>query len=170
MMLLKCPKCGQEHEYERTTNFKQIEKCLHCGADFAINDSLLTVMCESLHKKPEFKPVQTSNNIPRISRQKLLEHFKTELDAVMDVMGYKNGNYGAGEDAFHNFRNTAMRIEGNSEPDSMYKMLMTYMDKHLCALAKNKMSDKEFIERHRDIIVYSLIAIGMKKELENKNK
>ena len=104
--------------------------------------------------------------IAKITRKAMLEHFQSETAAILDLMGYKNGNYGADEDAFHNFRNTAQRIEGNSDPDSMYKMLMIYMDKHLCALAKNKMADKEFIERHRDIIVYSLIAISMKLESE----
>lgn len=150
-MLIKCPRCNKTNDYVfEYTNGKFLCDCgqvFYAGID----------------------PAKTANTIPAISRKQLLGHFKTELDSILALMDYKNGNYGDGEDAFFNFRNTAMRVEGNTEPDSMYKMLMTYMDKHLCALAKNKMSDKEFIERHKDIIVYSLIAIAMKKEINKNN-
>jgi hypothetical protein len=105
-------------------------------------------------------------NIPEVPRKELIEYFKEEINNILDLVQYKNGNYGDNEDAFFNFRNSARRIENDISPNSMYKMLMTYMDKHLCALAKNKMDDSEFVERNRDVIVYSLIAIAMKRSLD----
>ena len=103
--------------------------------------------------------------IPVIPRSAMVEDFVANVQKVLDLVGYKNVNYGEGGDAFFNFRQVAQRMENDQSPDNMYKVLMTYMDKHMCALAKNKMEDKEFLERHLDIIVYSLIAMSMKQHL-----
>lgn len=110
-------------------------------------------------------------DIPKITRQELAEIMVGKMQDIEKKFGYKNGNYGAGEDAFFNFRSTANRavipflrakygIEV-SEGDAMFLTLMVYMDKHLTALAKNGLADKEFEDRNEDDIVYSLIAIAM---------
>ena len=103
--------------------------------------------------------------IPITPRSAMVDDFKANVEKILELVGYKNGNYGEGGDAYFNFRQVAQRIENDQSPNSMYKILMTYMDKHMCALAKNKMDDKEFLERHLDIIVYSLIAMSMKQRM-----
>jgi hypothetical protein len=99
--------------------------------------------------------------IPKTSRQEMAEIIVQKLDEIRAKFTYKNGNYGADDDAFHNFRETAHRVLKDDSAEGMHKALMVYMDKHLTALAKNGLHDKEFEDRNEDDIVYSLIAIAM---------
>jgi hypothetical protein len=85
------------------------------------------------------------------------------LPQIRDKFAYKNKAYGRDEDAFHNFRNTAKRVLNDDSFEGMYKTLLVYKDKHDVALANRGMDDPEFEERFIDNIVYSLIAIGMKR-------
>lgn len=107
-------------------------------------------------------------DIPKISRQELAEIIVAKLDAIREKFAYKNGNYGAGDDAFHNFRETARRVMGDDSAENMHRVLMVYMDKHLTALAKNGLADREFEDRNEDDIVYSLIAIAMARVAKEK--
>ena len=90
-----------------------------------------------------------------------------EFKKILDLFQFKNVSYGSGTDLFHNFRNTAKRVFKDDSYDGMYKSLLTYMDKHLVALANKGLQDKEFIERNRDIIVYCLLAMAMYQDREN---
>jgi hypothetical protein len=83
------------------------------------------------------------------------------LDEIRGVFDYKNTSYGKADDAFHNFRSSAIRCFGEDTPENMYKVLLVLVDKHLVAVANKGLEDAEFVERMKDIIVYSLIAIGM---------
>ena len=94
-----------------------------------------------------------------------------EFKKILDLFQFKNVSYGSETDLFHNFRNTAKRVFKDDSYDGMYKSLLTYMDKHLVALANKGLQDKEFIERNRDIIVYCLLAMAMYQDREdNKPK
>ena len=96
---------------------------------------------------------------------------ESEFKKILDLFQFKNVSYGSETDLFHNFRNTAKRVFKDDSYDGMYKSLLTYMDKHLVALANKGLQDKEFIERNRDIIVYCLLAMAMYQDREdNKPK
>jgi hypothetical protein len=101
--------------------------------------------------------------IPKTSRQEMADIIVAKLDEIRAKFTYKNGNYGADDDAFFNFRSTSHRVLNDDSAEGMYRALMVYMDKHLCALSKNGLADKEFEDRNEDTIVYSLIAIAMRR-------
>lgn len=103
-----------------------------------------------------------------MSRDKFIHQLNEDLDRVKMTFETKNKSYGKGDDAFHNFRATAIRKYGDGSPDKMYDILFTLMDKHLVALANNALDDPEFEERTRDVIVYSLIALGIYKEYKGE--
>ncbi len=104
-----------------------------------------------------------------MSRDNFIQLMKDELERVKKVFENKNRSYGKGNDAFHNFRATAIRKYGEGSPGKMYDVLFTLMDKHLVALANNGLDDPEFEERTRDVIVYSLIALGIYQEYKERD-
>lgn len=99
--------------------------------------------------------------IPKIDTSVLADIIQSECNLICDTFNYKNKSYGLNKDAFHNFRQTAIRVHGNDSADNMFKTLLTYKDKHDVALTNKGLDDQEFVERCRDIAVYALIAIGM---------
>ncbi len=102
-----------------------------------------------------------------MTRKELREIIKSELVSITELFDVKNESYGAEDDAFHNFRQSALRIYGDDSRGEMFTILLTLMDKHLVALANNGIDDKDFRDRLRDIIVYSLIGIAMGAEYEH---
>jgi hypothetical protein len=103
-----------------------------------------------------------------MSRDVFIQIMNENLERVKKVFENKNRSYGKGNDAFHNFRATAIRKYGEGSPGKMYDVLFTLMDKHLVALANNGLDDPEFEERTRDVIVYSLIALGIYQEYKGE--
>lgn len=99
-----------------------------------------------------------------MTRQELLQVIKNECATLVDLFETKNNSYGNERDAFYNFIETARRIHGNSGPHYAFRVLLTFMDKHLVALANKGLDDHEVQERLRDVAVYSLIGIAMAKE------
>jgi hypothetical protein len=102
-----------------------------------------------------------------VTRNELREIINNELVSITELFDVKNESYGAEDDAFHNFRQSALRIYGIDSHDAMFTVLLTLMDKHLVALANKGIDDKDFRERLRDIIVYCLIGIAMGAEYES---
>ena len=96
-----------------------------------------------------------------MTRSEMVEILSSELDGVENLFALKNESCGASDDAFHNFRSTAKRILGGDSHMHMFQVLLTYMDKHMVALANRGITERECKERLRDIIVYSLIGIAM---------
>ena len=88
------------------------------------------------------------------------------LEDIKQLFTYKNGNYGSDDDAMFNFRTAAVNVLGDDSAENMYKVLMIYIEKHMAALRKNGLDDPEFVERFKDVIVYSFISITMKKRME----
>lgn len=89
-----------------------------------------------------------------------------EFNNIMELFSRKNKCYGRDADLFHNFRETARRIEGNTDRPAMFKVLATYVDKHWVALCNCGLDDPEYEERLRDIIVYCLLALCLMEESE----
>lgn len=88
-----------------------------------------------------------------------------EIEKVLNLYSSRNQSYGAEGEVFHNFKETARRVHNDTSHEAMWKVILTYMDKHMVALAKG-IQEEEFVERLRDIIVYSLLAIGLREEWE----
>lgn len=107
--------------------------------------------------------------IDYVSPDQMIKEVTTLLDEIKAKLVAKNKGYGASTDSMHNFRQTALRALGNDDAESMYKVLMVYMDKHLCTLAKNGLADSEFEDRTQDNIVYSLLSIIMKRHITKKD-
>lgn len=105
------------------------------------------------------------NKLP-ITRTEFIASMHKTLDEVKQVFDYKNTSYGKDDDPFHNFRQSAIRVFGSGTPENMFTVLLTLVDKHLVALANKGLSDKEFAERIKDVIVYSSIALGIYEEWE----
>lgn len=103
------------------------------------------------------------NKLP-ITRTEFIASMHKTLDEVKQVFDYKNTSYGKDDDPFHNFRQSAIRVFGEGTPENMFTVLLTLVDKHLVALANKGLSDKEFAERIKDVIVYSSIALGIYEE------
>ena len=108
--------------------------------------------------------------IPKIDTAVLADTIRKECDRIYKTFVYKNKSYGVGNDAFHNFRNTAIRVHGSDTAENMFKTLLTYKDKHDVAIANKGLNDQEFAERCRDIALYSLIAIGMFEAKQNADR
>ncbi|HPZ83310.1 MAG TPA: hypothetical protein PL064_07735 [Thermogutta sp.] len=89
-----------------------------------------------------------------------------EFSNIMELFSRKNKSYGRNADLFHNFRETARRIEGNTDRGAMFKVLATYVDKHWVALCNRGLDDPECEERLRDIIVYCLLALCLMEDGE----
>lgn len=83
---------------------------------------------------------------------------------IEDLFNIKNKSYGRGDDIFHNFRETALRLTRCDSPEHMFQVLLVLQDKHRVALANRGLDDPEFEERVMDDIIYSLLAIAMYRE------
>ena len=101
-----------------------------------------------------------------MTRQEFVEFLEPELKAIKDLFSLKNTCYGIEDDAFHNFRSTALRVFGTDGHETMFRTLFTYMDKHLVALANRGIHEMEYESRLQDIMVYSLLAIGLGRDLK----
>lgn len=101
-----------------------------------------------------------------MTHKELKDTISAILCDVNEKFSEKNSNYASGNDAFYNFRETARRLLQSESPVAMVKVLMIYMDKHWTTLTKNGIHDTEFVDRFQDIIVYSLIALAIKREAE----
>ena len=96
-----------------------------------------------------------------MKRQDLAEIIIAETDRAKLLFLSKNRAYGSDEEAFYNFKAVAERELGSGSFENMYKGLRVAMAKHDCVLVKDGLHDPDFVERTRDVIVYSLIALGM---------
>ena len=100
-------------------------------------------------------------------RKVFFDQLCANLDTVKQLFEQKNESYGKGDDAFHNFRSSAIRVFGEGTPDNMFKVLLTLADKHMVAVANKGLEEREFEQRMRDIVVYALIALGIYRERES---
>lgn len=97
-----------------------------------------------------------------MTRQEFVEQvLEPSLEEIKELFSLKNKSYGIEDDAFHNFRSTALRVHGTDDHETMFRVLYCYMDKHLVALANKGLSDDEYESRLKDIIVYCLLAIAL---------
>lgn len=92
-----------------------------------------------------------------------------EQEEVKNLFSFKNKGYGAEDEVFYNFKETARRVFGSTSYEDMWKVILVYMDKHMIALTKG-LGEREFKERLRDIIVYSYLAIGVWEEWQDWKK
>ena len=93
------------------------------------------------------------------------------IEKIKKLFSTKNDSYGQEEDLFHNFRRTAERVlpgQFENEYEDMYRVMLTYQDKHRVALANRGLEEPEFEERCLDEIVYTLLAIALHREYEKK--
>lgn len=89
------------------------------------------------------------------------------LDKVKKKFTKKNESYGQEEDLFYNFRSTAERVmqaRFETKYEDMYRVMLTYQDKHRVALENLGLDEPEFEERCLDEIVYTLLAIALHRE------
>ncbi|MFA5385647.1 MAG: hypothetical protein WC364_13510 [Eubacteriales bacterium] len=99
-----------------------------------------------------------------MDRKEFVELMDSLFDIVRELFTLKNASYGIEDDVFHNFRSTALRVFGTDDPETMFRVLLAYMDKHLVALANKGIHDREYESRLQDIIVYSLLAIVLGRD------
>ena len=89
---------------------------------------------------------------------------RDKYDEIEKLFVRKNVGYGASDDLFWNFRQTAERIHPalySEDPYvAMFLVAETLVDKHNVALAKG-MAVNECDERLMDRIVYSLLQLKM---------
>ena len=105
-----------------------------------------------------------------MKNDELLKIMDSEFEDIKILFAKKNVSYGAEDDTFYNFRQTAMRMNPATDElataiyDQMFAVAETLVDKHNVALAKG-IHVNECRERLRDRIVYSLIEIAMIDEM-----
>jgi len=99
-----------------------------------------------------------------VKRDEFLKILDRELENVRKVFAYKNVAYGREDEAFYNFKESARRQLKSGDPKAAFKVLQILADKHEVALANVGFEDPECPERLRDIIVYSLIGLGLYEE------
>lgn len=97
------------------------------------------------------------------NREDLTKVIEDLCNDIVATFKRKNKSYGNTDDAFYNFRETARRIWGKTDADSMIGALLVYMDKHWVALTQNGIETPEVEERFTDMAVYSLIALAIIK-------
>ncbi|EAX47541.1 hypothetical protein TcarDRAFT_1276 [Thermosinus carboxydivorans Nor1] len=97
------------------------------------------------------------------SREYLVRYILNKLNEVKSLFEYKNGAYGAENDVFWNFRQTALRKFGSALPPAMFDVAYILADKHWVALGKG-IDVAEAEERLQDMIVYCLIMLAMLEE------
>lgn len=103
-----------------------------------------------------------------MTRDELARFVGTEAANISQTFALKNRSYGGDSDAFHNFRETARRVFKSEDWHSMFRVLLTLVDKHYVALCNNGLYDPEAEERLRDIAVYCLIGLGMLAEMRRE--
>lgn len=104
-----------------------------------------------------------------MTRTEFAKFAEKKFEEILELFRQKNKSYGQDEDAFFNFNSSALRVFGENSYQSQFKVLTTYMDKHLVALANRGIDEPEFEGRLKDVIVYALLAIGMGEEAHDKN-
>lgn len=104
-----------------------------------------------------------------MTRNELREAIKAECVAIIDLFDRKNQSYGADNEAFHNFVETARRVFGSPDLRLAFQVLLVYADKHLVALTNRGLDDPEAADRLRDIAVYALIGLAMWREMRREN-
>lgn len=104
-----------------------------------------------------------------MKRDEFMPIMEKQIEIVQRLFNQKNKGYGAEDEVFHNFKETARRVHNSTSHEDMWKVILTYMDKHMVALAKG-IDEYEFVNRLRDIIVYSLLAIGLHEEWESAQR
>ena len=102
-----------------------------------------------------------------MKRDAFIQMMNDTMAGILAKHKEKNVAYGQDNDAFHNFRSSAIRIFGADTPENMYKVLLTLVDKHLVALANGGLTVPEFKDRTTDVIVYMHIALGIFQEYED---
>jgi len=102
-----------------------------------------------------------------MKRQELNIIMGEEMTRVKNLFAEKNYQYGSEVDVFLSFKETSRRMYQSDDKEDMYTVLYTLADKHWIPLANLGMNDKDYTSRLRDIILYCILAIAMKK-LENK--
>ncbi len=100
-----------------------------------------------------------------MKRNEFIAILDREQEIIKALFTRKSGSYGAEDEVFYNFKETARRVFGSTKHEDMWKTIHVYMDKHMVALTKG-IGEPEFCERLRDIIVYSLLGIGLWEEYE----
>ena len=89
---------------------------------------------------------------------------RDKFEEIEKLFARKNAGYGASDDLFWNFRQTAERIHPALYSDDQYAAMFlvaeTLVDKHNVALAKG-IAVNECDERLMDRIVYSLLQLKM---------
>ena len=110
-----------------------------------------------------------------MTREELAKFIESEVREIVELFKRKNLSYGADRDGFFNFRETAKRVwvwaDGGDRGcqvipyQAMFRVLLTYIDKHYVALCNRGLHDPEVKERLRDIIVYALIGLAMAQEV-----
>jgi hypothetical protein len=98
-----------------------------------------------------------------MTREELKTIIDEEISHIQSLFAAKNDGYGGSQDGLYNFRASAKRYFGTEAPEDMYTVLSILRDKHEATLAKNGLNDPHFVERTRDSIVYSLIALAMNR-------
>lgn len=105
-----------------------------------------------------------------MNNDELSKLMDSEFADIKKLFAKKNESYGAEDDTFYNFRQTAIRMNPairetvTSIYEQMFLVAETLVDKHNVALAKG-IHVSECRERLRDRIVYSLIEIAMIDEM-----
>ena len=96
-----------------------------------------------------------------MTREEFKEFAAGVFEQAQSVFKYKQTGYGAEDDAFCNFRQSARRFFPDmDESAAMFLVLEILLDKHNCALSKG-ITVNEIEERLKDRIVYSTIALGI---------
>ena len=96
-----------------------------------------------------------------MTREEFKEFAAGVFEQAQSVFKYKQTGYGAEDDAFCNFRQSARRFFPEmDESAAMFLVLEILLDKHNCALSKG-ITVNEIEERLKDRIVYSAIALGI---------
>ena len=89
---------------------------------------------------------------------------RDKFEEIEKLFARKNAGYGASDDLFWNFRQTAERIHpalySEDQYAAMFLVAETLVDKHNVALAKG-IAVNECDERLMDRIVYSLLQLKM---------
>lgn len=98
-----------------------------------------------------------------MTRAEFASFMREEFERLVRLFESKNNSYGADEDVFYNFRESARRIFNGTEKADLFQVLLVLADKHIIALERNNIYDPEAESRLRDIILYALLGLGILK-------
>lgn len=99
-----------------------------------------------------------------MTREDLVKLVESEVASIVDLFKRKNESYGDDTNAFYNFEETAREVLKSDSPNAALRVLLAYVHKHFLALCNRGLDDPEFDQRCRDIIVYMLIALAMRRK------